>query len=477
MKKNKEKLICDEPNIQDPDSFDEEFSDGSGINPLSDDELRLIKAVKKNEPDRSKLPPHDNSDLAKAKRYAKKNLVSVIFVILTIVMLAAVILILGIILFKSIKALPSKDDYKVTLGDEEYTLSYKDSDRDGTFYFDVRKIADYGGLIVSGGEGRLKISCPDGTYVRFEHGNDTATVNGVRVHVNGKVEITEKTEKSEGECLVPFSFIQKLFSFEKENGAPGIRIKFSNEDNTIIIRKVTIRETGEALPISFSPDCFNIAEDMAMKNDKANDPDLAFACVNATLLVNKHNPLGADYAPEGLLSLNEMGCPVASGREFKLDPIAAKALIKMLGDLHAAIAEKDGIVVTSAYRSYEYQVKIFNKYVTNLMERNGLSYDQAIAEVTKTSARPGESEHQSALCVDLIEKDKINLDVSFENTAAFAWLSQNASRYGYILRYPNDKVELTGYDYEPWHYRFVGIDAARTIYEDKICLEEYLAKY
>lgn len=477
MKKNKEKLIYDEPEVSEPDTFGDEFPDESGTQPLTDDELRLIRAVKKKEPDRSKLPPHDNSDLAKAKRYAKKNIVSVIFVILTIVMLAAVILILGIILFKSIQALPSKDDYKVTLGEEEYTLSYKDSDRDGTFYFDVRKIADYGGLIVSGGEGRLKISCPDGTYVRFEHGNDTATVNGVRVHVNGKVEITEKTEKSEGECLVPFSFIQKLFSFEKESGAPGIRIKFSNEDNTIIIRKVTIRETGEALPISFSPDCFNIAEDMAMENDKKNNPDLAFACVKATLLVNKSNPLGADYAPEGLFSLNEMGCPVASGREFTLDPIAAEALVKMLEDMHAELDESDGIVVTSAYRSYEYQVKIFDKYVADLMDRNGLSYEQALSEVMKTSARPGESEHQSALCVDLIEKGKLNLDVKFEETAAFEWLSKNAYRYGFILRYPKDKVELTGYDYEPWHYRFVGIDAARTIYEDKICLEEYLVKY
>ncbi len=467
MKKSKKTELYEEPQ----DTYENDVA------PLSDDELQLIKAVQKDVPDRSTLPPHDNSDLAKAKRYAKKNIVSVFFVVLTIVLLTAVIILLGVMLFKAIGDMPSKDDYKVTLGDEEYTLSYKKSDRDGVFYFDVRKIADYGGLVVSGGDGRLKISCPDGTYVRFEDGNDTATVNGKRVELGGEAEITTKTEDKEGECLVPFSFIQKLFSHGGDIGAPGIRIKFSKEDNTIIIRKVTVRDSGEELPVSFSADCFNIAEDMQMKNDQNKNPEMSFACVKMTLLVNKNNPLGAQYAPEGLFSLNEMGCPVAAGREFSLDPIAAEALLKMLTDMHNELDEADGIVVTSAYRSYEYQSKIFEKYTTDLMTNYGLTRDEAVAELLKTSARPGESEHQSALCVDLIEKGKINLDVKFEESKAFEWLSANAYKYGFILRYPKDKTDLTGYDYEPWHYRFVGIDAARVIYEDKICLEEYLAKY
>ena len=67
--------------------------------------------------------------------------------------------------------------------------------------------------------------------------------------------------------------------------------------------------------------------------------------------------------------------------------------------------------------------------------------------------------------------------VSFEESDCFAWLCENAHKYGYILRYPKGKEHITKYDYEPWHYRFVGVDAARVIYEDKICLEEYLARY
>ena len=214
-----------------------------------------------------------------------------------------------------------------------------------------------------------------------------------------------------------------------------------------------------------------------MKANQNKDPDLSFAYVKKTVLVNKNNPLGDAYVPEGLFSLNEMDCPVVKGREFELDPDAAKSLVAMLNDMHESLKSDEEIVVTSAYRSYEYQVQIFQKYVSDLMNSKGLTAEQAEAELTKTSARPGESEHQTALCVDLIEKDKLNLGVSFEETEAFSWLQKNAHKYGFILRYPADKVSITGYDYEPWHYRFVGVDAATVIYEDKICLEEYLGKY
>jgi D-alanyl-D-alanine carboxypeptidase len=148
----------------------------------------------------------------------------------------------------------------------------------------------------------------------------------------------------------------------------------------------------------------------------------------------------------------------------------------MMRDMEDALGIKGEILVTSAYRSYEYQEKLFSKYVSDLVS-GGYTAEAAIAEVMRTSARPGSSEHQSGLCVDLIEKGELSLEVTFENTGAFRWLSDNAHHYGFILRYPADKEALTGYSYEPWHYRFVGIDAATVIYEDKICLEEYLVKY
>jgi LAS superfamily LD-carboxypeptidase LdcB len=92
----------------------------------------------------------------------------------------------------------------------------------------------------------------------------------------------------------------------------------------------------------------------------------------------------------------------------------------------------------------------------------------------KTLAIPGHSEHQTGLAVDFVQGTR-TLTTDFEKTSSFAWLSQNAHEFGFILRYPSDKVEITGYDYEPWHFRFVGRTVASRIYEANICYEEYVA--
>ena len=445
--------------------------------PLSEDEIKLIVKAHEGELDRSTLPPHDNSDLAKAKRYVKKNKFTVLFVALTVVLLAAVIGVLAFMMYRANLGKPSTKDFSVTLGEEEFTMPYKKSVKDGVFYFDMRVIADYTGLVVSGEKGNIKFSCPDGTYVRFENGKDTATVNGTRVYLDGTAKITDKTKDSKGECLVPFTFIQKLFSNPAADNSPGVKTIWNKNNNTVIIRQVVYQETGKPLPISFSPDCFDLAENMSMKYYESVYPELSFDCRKMTVLVNKNNPLDVDYSPEGLLSLAQTQCPYSEGRDFSLVSNTARALEVMLTDLNEHLDGEEKIIVTSAYRSYEYQVKIFEKYVTDYMTAKNVNRETAEAYVLKTSAKPGESEHQTGLCVDLIEYGKINLDESFEETLAFEWLRENAFKYGFILRYPEGKESITGYDYEPWHYRFVGIDAATVIHEDNICLEEYLGKY
>ncbi len=455
---------------------DLEYKEGQDIDaaPLTEEEIEMLRASREGELDRSTLPPYDTSDIAEAKRYAKKHLWPVLFVSGTILILVALMAVLGFVLFRNLSGAPSKDDYTVTLGEEEIMLDYKEHTRNGVFFFDMRQIASYADLIISGGDGRMKLTCPDGTYVRFENGSDIATVNGDSVQVGGMVEITEKTEKSEGKCLVPIQFVIDLFSYPAEENTPGMRIKFSQKDNTVIIRRVTYSDSGEPLKITFSSNCFNSAEDLQMQYDRNANPELAFACVKMTALVNKNNPLGSSYVPEGLFSPAELGCPVVEGRNFLLEEKAAKALAIMLADMHKEL-DGEEIVITSAYRSYEYQMELWKKYSTDLMA-TGLTFAEAEAELEKTSARPGTSEHQTGLCVDLIKKGTRNLSVSFEETQAFAWLSENAHKYGFILRYPAGKEAITGYDYEPWHYRFVGIGAASEMYEDGTCLEEYLGK-
>ena len=113
-------------------------------------------------------------------------------------------------------------------------------------------------------------------------------------------------------------------------------------------------------------------------------------------------------------------------------------------------------------------------YVEDEME-SGLSYDAAVQKVMTYSSEPGKSEHQTGLCVDFTTKSIGGVvDDNFETTAVFSWLKNNAWKYGFILRYAEDKEEITGYTYESWHYRFVGVEKASIIHQTGICYEEYL---
>ena len=132
-------------------------------------------------------------------------------------------------------------------------------------------------------------------------------------------------------------------------------------------------------------------------------------------------------------------------------------------------ARKDGIypVVWEGYRTYEEQQKILDDKIKAYINEG---YSQSRAERTAKEwvALPGTSEHQLGIAVD------INADKSkSSNDEVYTWLAANAHNYGFILRYPQGKQEITGTSYEPWHYRYVGVEVAREIYERGICLEEY----
>ena len=151
---------------------------------LSDDELKILSAAHKDF-DRSTLPNYDNSDVAKAKRYAKKNKPTVIFVSATVLLLIAVIVTLSVFLYLQGRDAPSTEDFKLTLGEDEYTIKYKSAMRDDVLYLDIVQIARYTELVISGSANAVKISCDDGTYVRFEQGENTALVNGEKVKLGG----------------------------------------------------------------------------------------------------------------------------------------------------------------------------------------------------------------------------------------------------------------------------------------------------
>ena len=130
-------------------------------------------------------------------------------------------------------------------------------------------------------------------------------------------------------------------------------------------------------------------------------------------------------------------------------------------------------IICSSYRTYEKQQELFEQQVQEFINQ-GYGKLDAQKKASGAVARPGTSEHELGLAVDIVDESNQRLNQYQENTAVQRWLMQNSWRYGFILRYPSDKTDITGIQYEPWHYRFVGKEAAKEIYENNWTLEEYL---
>lgn len=169
------------------------------------------------------------------------------------------------------------------------------------------------------------------------------------------------------------------------------------------------------------------------------------------LLVNKYHSLLRSYVPPHLIQAKGCGKPTMIEEAVLAYNLMCEAITK----------EGIGLSQRSAYRSYSLQKSIYDNYLKY--------YSQAYTDTF--AARAGFSEHQTGLAVDLSSTNKSF--ATFEETDAYTWLKENAYKYGFIIRYPQGKEDITGYKFEPWHYRYVGIDIAKTITELGITLDEY----
>ena len=179
------------------------------------------------------------------------------------------------------------------------------------------------------------------------------------------------------------------------------------------------------------------------------------------LLVNPWNAVPEDYA----VSL------VSIGDGESVDQRCYGDLMQMLDD--CAVYGNAQPYVCSSYRTNDTQARLYENKVDRLIAQ-GYSPSDARTEAAKAVAIPGTSEHQLGLAVDIVDLRYQVLDAGQEDTATQQWLMQNSWKYGFILRYPNDKTAVTGIIHEPWHYRYVGGENAKAIYESGLCLEEYL---
>ena len=171
-----------------------------------------------------------------------------------------------------------------------------------------------------------------------------------------------------------------------------------------------------------------------------------------TMLVNKYHYVDKDYVPSNLIEINGL----------MINKEAYSAYQEMKSDMQK---ENLNIRIISAYRSFSYQENLYNNYLKN----------ESREKVDTYSARAGYSEHHTGLAIDV---DNAKLDFNkFYLTNEFIWMNNNAYKYGFILRYPEDKEEITGYSYEPWHYRYVGKDIAEYIKKHNSTFEEYYYEF
>lgn len=144
----------------------------------------------------------------------------------------------------------------------------------------------------------------------------------------------------------------------------------------------------------------------------------------------------------------------------------------MMDDARAAGLQP---LICSSYRTWDTQEQLFEQEVQNWLSR-GYIREEAEEQASVWVARPGASEHQTGLAVDIVDLSYQVLDQGQEDTPVQRWLMEHCWEYGFVLRYPTDKSGLTGIGYEPWHYRYVGLEAAQEIAEQGLCLEEYLSE-
>lgn len=237
--------------------------------------------------------------------------------------------------------------------------------------------------------------------------------------------------------------------FKEENLDRYIKYDFidtkSVYDTTILKEKYNYEDTVTFVNAYLDKDYYS--NDIPLSKDKASKLDV---------IVNKYYKLDKDYEPEDLTVINSK---FASGTQ-KLRKEAADKFEEMASDM---LKENLKIYAGSTYRSYSYQEGLYNRYV----KKDGFK------EAETYSARAGYSEHQLGLAVDIVNGKWNYLS---EGDKEYTWLINNSYKYGFILRYPHESEYITGYVFEDWHFRYLGIELATKVHESKLTYDEYIAR-
>ena len=235
--------------------------------------------------------------------------------------------------------------------------------------------------------------------------------------------------------------------------AVGILMLLTAALYLVLLMPQTAKDEQERLQQPLETAVEETAE-VEVSNRQIKETDLPDIDINSWeyVLVNADHSIG-EYAPE----LGEI-----EGQ--KLDQRILEPMQQFVAD---ARAEGLSVFLSSGYRGFEEQQYLFNRKVEQYGE------EQAATIVS----RPGTSEHQTGLACDITDEYYELKNESLENTALYQWMSRHCQEYGFIVRYPKDKEKITGIIYEPWHFRYVGVEAATYMAEHNLCLEEFVALY
>lgn len=179
------------------------------------------------------------------------------------------------------------------------------------------------------------------------------------------------------------------------------------------------------------------------------------------ILVNKQHPISKDY-------------PVKLGLAGNME-VDARIVDDWQAMKEAAAEDGVTILIASPYRDYERQVYLFDRKIKSYLDQ-GLNYIESYKYASQIVNIPGSSEHQTGLALDIVSNNYSKLNEGFARTDAGKWLAKNCQDYGFILRYPKGKEYVTSIDYEPWHFRYVGVEAAKIIMKEGITLEEFIER-
>ncbi len=422
----------------------------------------------------------NRSNLQREKYYIKKNRRKVIktFIARALMFAAIFCLLLAICagLFAcDLTKVESEDSsgYTYIIDGEKSTLSYKNAVRDGRVYISFTDIAEMCDMAVTGSDSDMKfvIKGDDTEMIRFVTDSRVVYVNGIETRLGSDC------YRIAHELYVPVDFVSTYFN--------GLTIVNDESAHKITVERVitNLDEKGklpkgtepEYEPLSFLLKSTAGIEPLGEKEEnKAETPDLGFLTNlsayeeymnpgNTTEfldIVSVNSKLASNYVPQDLMALADTR---DDGRQIQMmRKNAAMSMEAMFIELRAA--GYDDVSITSAYRSYSYQETLFNQYLKQ--------YNNDYEYVSTFSNPPGSSEHQTGLCADL--HNLSSADIAFSQEEAYTWLRHNCWKFGFILRYPDDKTDITGISFEPWHYRYVGRYHAQRIYQAGMCLEEYV---